>query len=62
MTENFIDFDCYVIIDNKPLVEMGWDGGPVSLEMAEKAYGSSSWSSSYCRNKSMLIGYSKAVS
>jgi hypothetical protein len=41
MTENFIDFDCYVIIDNKPLVDFGWDGGPISLEMAEKAYGDS---------------------
>jgi hypothetical protein len=39
MTENFIDFDCFVTIDNKPLVDFGWDGGPISLEMAKEAYG-----------------------
>jgi hypothetical protein len=27
------------LIDNKPLIEIGWDGGPVSKEMANEAYG-----------------------
>ncbi len=39
MTEHFIDYDCKVLIDSKPLIEVGWDGGPVSKEMADKAYG-----------------------
>lgn len=37
--ENFIDYDCSVTIDNRPLLELGWDGGKISGELAKKAYG-----------------------
>jgi hypothetical protein len=39
MNENFIDYDCDVIIDKTPLVENGWDGGPINKEMVDKCYG-----------------------
>jgi hypothetical protein len=39
MTERFLDYDCEVLIDNKPVVKIGWDGGEISKEMADKAYG-----------------------
>lgn len=39
MSENFIDYDCSVTIDNQPLLDIGWDGGQITDEMAKKAYG-----------------------
>jgi hypothetical protein len=39
MNENFIDYDCDVIIDKTPLEENGWDGGPINKEMVDKCYG-----------------------
>lgn len=39
MSENFIDYDCDVIIDKTPLIENGWDGGPINKEMVDKCYG-----------------------
>ena len=39
MTENFIDYNCDVLIDNKPLIENGWDGGKISKEFWQKCYG-----------------------
>ena len=39
MNEHFIDYDCSAIIDSKPLVDLGWNGGPISNELAKKAYG-----------------------
>ena len=39
MTENFIDYNCDVLIDNKPLMENGWDGGKISKEFWQKCYG-----------------------
>lgn len=39
MNENFIDYDCDVIIDKTPLVKNGWDGGPINKEMVDKCYG-----------------------
>ena len=40
MTERFIDYDCYVLVDNEPLIKIGWEKGePISKEMADKAYG-----------------------
>jgi hypothetical protein len=39
MEENFIDYECSVTIDNQPLLDIGWDGGPITDEMAKKAYG-----------------------
>ena len=38
-TERFLDYDCEVLIDNKPVVKIGWDGGEISKEMADEAYG-----------------------
>jgi hypothetical protein len=39
-SERFIDYDCYVLIDNEPLVKIGWEKGqPISKEMADEAYG-----------------------
>lgn len=39
MWERFIDFDCDVVIDKKPLLDIGWENGEISSEMAKKAYG-----------------------
>ena len=40
MTERFIDYDCYVLIDKEPLVKIGWKGEiPISEPMAKAAYG-----------------------
>lgn len=39
MTEHFIDYDCSVILDKKPLQDIGWESGPISKVMAYKAYG-----------------------
>jgi hypothetical protein len=40
MTERFIDYDCYVLIDRQPLVKIGWDfDGSIPGEVAKKAYG-----------------------
>ena len=40
MNENFIDYDCSVVVDNQPLINLGWDGkGKISKELTEKAYG-----------------------
>lgn len=37
--EHFIDYDVDVVIDNQPLIDVGWDGGKISNELAKKAYG-----------------------
>lgn len=37
--ENFIDYDCDVLIDNKPLIENGWDNGEITKEQTDNAYG-----------------------
>ena len=40
INEKFIDYDCYVLVDNKPLIEIGWTKGEtISKEDADKAYG-----------------------
>jgi len=40
MTERFIDYDCYVLIDKEPLVKIGWSGeGDITEEMSDEAYG-----------------------
>lgn len=39
ITERFIDYDCYVLIDKEPLVKIGWNGGTISEEMTYEAYG-----------------------
>ena len=40
MNENFIDYDCSVVVDNQPLIDVGWDGkGKISKELTEMAYG-----------------------
>jgi hypothetical protein len=39
ITERFIDYDCYVLIDKEPLVRIGWEGGTISEEMTYEAYG-----------------------
>jgi len=41
ITENFLDYNCDVLIDNKPLIEEGWDGGKISVELWKRAYGES---------------------
>ena len=37
--DHFIDYECYVKIDNKPLIENGWDGGKITEDLAKKSYG-----------------------
>jgi hypothetical protein len=40
MNERFIDYDCYVLIDGKPLEKIGWNKGEtISKKDADKAYG-----------------------
>ena len=40
INEKFIDYDCYVLIDDEPLIKSGWNKGEViSKEDADKAYG-----------------------
>jgi hypothetical protein len=40
ITERFIDYDCYVLIDKEQLVRIGWEGkGVISEPMAKAAYG-----------------------
>ena len=39
MTENFIDYDCDVVIDSTPMKKKGWDGGKITKEMYNEAYG-----------------------
>ena len=39
IVEKFVDYDCDVTIDNKPLLKIGWDGGEITQEMVNKAYG-----------------------
>jgi hypothetical protein len=40
INEKFIDYDCYVLIDDEPLIKSGWSKGEtISKEDADKAYG-----------------------
>lgn len=40
MDENFIDYDCDIKIDNKPLFDAGWNGkDPLTKELVYNAYG-----------------------
>jgi len=40
MNERFIDYDCYVLIDDEPLEKIGWNKDEtISKEDADKAYG-----------------------
>ena len=39
MHEHFIDYDCDVLVDNKPLIDIGWSGEPPNSELVKKAYG-----------------------
>lgn len=39
MNENFIDYDCDVVIDKTPLIKNGWDGGKISKELVKESYG-----------------------
>ena len=41
MTERFIDYDCYVKIDRKPLIDYGWKGEPITKDLWKKVYGKS---------------------
>jgi hypothetical protein len=38
-TNKFIDYDCDVTIDSEPLKRLGWDGGEISKELVNEAYG-----------------------
>ena len=38
-TENFIDYNCDLKLDNQPLIDAGWDGGKITKELVDKAYG-----------------------
>lgn len=38
-TNKFIDYDCDVTIDSEPLKGLGWDGGEISKELVNEAYG-----------------------
>ena len=38
-TEHFIDYDCYLKVDNKPLIDVGWDGGKITKKLVDEAYG-----------------------
>ena len=39
MEENFIDYNCDVVIDKTPLIKNGWDGGKISKELVKESYG-----------------------
>ena len=40
INERFVDYDCYVLIDDEPLKKIGWQKGEtISKEDADKAYG-----------------------
>ena len=40
MTERYIDYDCYVLIDGEPLHEIGWTSKrPITKQESTKAYG-----------------------
>lgn len=39
MNEHFIDYDCDVLVDNQPLIDIGWTGEPPGGELVKKAYG-----------------------